>query len=228
MIQKQEYMKKNLSDIVVEYITHKILTGEYKEGDRIVESKVAQELSISRAPVREGIIELQNQGLIKYIPRKGNFITRMTMKDVKEVFDIRLLLENSVIEILINEKKLTKEDYNRLEQIIEEMMEIARFEGDIHEKIIEINKKDIEFHTFLWEKSDSKRRVKILTDLIIQLQLAMVIDTQLTGNLETTVKDHYDIVKFLREGNIEQSKKALRDHIISYRKGSFGKEIFMI
>ncbi|HSH36157.1 GntR family transcriptional regulator, partial [Schnuerera sp.] len=88
----ERYRKKSLSDIVIDYITKKILTGEYKEGDRILESKIAESLEISRAPVREGIIELQNQGLLKYIPRKGNFVTKMTMEDVKEVFDIRLLL----------------------------------------------------------------------------------------------------------------------------------------
>lgn len=219
MLEKQEYLKKNLSEIVVDYIKNKILTGEYKEGDHVSEVSVAEALNISRAPVREGIKELQNQGLIKFIPRKGNYVTRMTLEDVKEVFDIRLLIENSVIEILIKENKLQERDYNRLKEIIDEMMNIANSIGDIRDKTIKINELDMEFHIFLWQKSDSKRRVKILTDLFIQLQLAMVFDTQMTGDLEVTASDHYEIVKFLKEGNIEECKKALKDHIISYRKG---------
>jgi len=114
MKQNLNYLKKNLSDIVIDYIMKKIFTGEYREGDRLLESKIAEELNISRSPVREGIIELQNQGLVKYIPRKGNFITKMTMEDIKEIFDIRLLLENDIIEILINEKKLTEADFANL------------------------------------------------------------------------------------------------------------------
>ncbi len=221
MIEKQVYLKKNLSDIVVDYIKNKILTGEYKEGDHVSEVKVAEALDISRAPVREGIKELQNQGLIKFIPRKGNYVARMTLEDVKEVFDIRLLLENSVIEILINQKKLEQKDYDRLTEIVDEMMYVANSIDHIQDKIIKINELDMKFHTFLWQKSGSERRVKILTDLFIQLQLAMIIDTQMTGNLGVTASDHYEIIKFLKEENIDECKKALRNHIISYRKQIF-------
>ena len=171
MKQNLNYLKKNLSDIVIDYIMKKIFTGEYREGDRLLESKIAEELNISRSPVREGIIELQNQGLVKYIPRKGNFITKMTMEDIKEIFDIRLLLENDIIEILINEKKLTEADFAKLTQIVDEMVDIATSDLSVSEKVLGINEKDIEFHTYIWNKSESKRRVKILTDLFISLNL---------------------------------------------------------
>lgn len=218
-----EYLKKNLSDIVIDYIINKILTGEYREGDRILESKIAEELNISRAPVREGIIDLQNQGLIKYVPRKGNYISKMTIKDIKEVFDIRLLLENDIIEILINEKKLTEEDFSKLTKIVDEMVEIAKSNEPISERVLGINEKDIEFHKFIWNKSDSKRRVKILTDLFYQLKLAMIIDTEITGDLVVTASSHYDIIKYLRDGDIEKCKQALRDHIITYSKDGVRK-----
>lgn len=216
MQQNIEYTKRNLSDIVIEYITQKILTAEYKEGDRILESKIAQELNISRAPVREGIIELQNQGLLKYVPRRGNFVTRMTTEDIREVFDIRLLVENNIIEILIKEKKLRKKDFDKLTQIADEMVAIANSNDPASKRLLEINKKDMEFHKFIWERSDSRRRVKILTDLFYQLKLAMIIDTELTGDLEATAKEHYDIIKYLKSEAIEKCKQSLKDHIITY------------
>lgn len=219
----QEYFKKNLSDIVIEYVTKKILMGEYKEGERILESKIAEELDISRAPVREGIVELQNQGLLKYVPRKGNFITKMTSDDVREVFDIRLLLENDIIEMLINENKLSKSDFNLLTQIVDEMVDIAKSDKSISERMLGINEKDMEFHKLLWNRSDSKRRVKILTDLFYQLKLAMIIDTELTGDLEITASDHYDIIRYLESGEIEECKKALKNHIITYSKDGIRK-----
>lgn len=221
MIDTQLYAKKNLSEIVVDFIKHKILTGKYKEGDHISEVEVAEELNISRAPVREGIKELQNQGLIKFIPRKGNYVTRMTLEDVKEVFDIRLLLEYSVIEILINEKKLNEKDFELLNGMVNKMVEVAKDPGDLEEKTLKINELDMSFHKFLWDKSGSKRRVKILTDMYLLLQVAMVFDTKMTGNLEITASDHYIIIECLKEGNISECKKALKNHIISYRKGIF-------
>ncbi len=219
-MQEPNYIKQSLSDIVVDYLKSKILTGEYKEGDRINEVKVAKDLNISRAPVREGIKELESHGLVKLVPRRGNYVTQMTTKDIKEIYDIRLSLENSIIEILINEKKLSEKDFKKLTDIVDEMMQIARSNENIHQKTIKINEKDVEFHQILWKKADSPRRMKILSDLHIQLQFAMFIDTKMTGNLENTGETHYDIIKYLREGNVEKCKQALKNHIELYSKDS--------
>ncbi|MCO5388468.1 MAG: GntR family transcriptional regulator [Desulfosporosinus sp.] len=104
MEDEKRSLPENLSSLVVDYIKNKIFKGQFKEGDHVTEVKIAEELGISRAPVREGIRELQNQGLMKSVPRKGNFIVRMGLDDVREIFDIRLLLENSVLEMIIKEK----------------------------------------------------------------------------------------------------------------------------
>ncbi len=214
---EQYYRHENLSSVVTDYIKKKILLGEFKEGDHIPEANVADELGISRAPVREGIRELQNQGLINFVPRRGSYVTKLDMDDVREIFDIRILLENSVLEILINEKRLSLEDILALRAIVDSMVAIAKEEDKDSNKIVRLNEKDIEFHKFLWQKSGSKRRLKILIDLYFQLQMAMVIDTKLTGNLDVTAKDHYDIIKYLEQGDLENCLQALRNHIITYK-----------
>ncbi|MHB1405375.1 MAG: GntR family transcriptional regulator [Desulfitobacteriaceae bacterium] len=212
----ENYNHENLSAIVIKYLKRKILIGEFKEGDHIPEANVAEELGISRAPVREGIRELQNQGLVQFVPRKGNFVAKFNMEDVKEIFDIRIQLENSVLEILIKEKLLSAKDIEKLYGIIDEMVAIANEDGNNPTKIVRLNEKDMEFHIFLWRKSNSKRRIKILTDLFFQLQMAMVIDTKLTGNLDVTAKEHNDIMKYLVLGDLENCKQALKNHIITY------------
>lgn len=211
-----DFVHQSLSEMVTEYIKNKILLGEYKEGYRVIEAKIAEELGISRAPVREGIKELENQGLIKIVPRKGTFVTRMSPEDVREIFDIRLLLENDVLEILIRNRLLSAEDFATLENIIQEMVLVTLENADEAHKILKINQKDMEFHRFLWEKTGSARRLRILQNLYSQLQMAMVIDTRLTGDLEKTVKDHYNIFQYLQAHDVEKSKEALRNHIELY------------
>ncbi|ADO81891.1 GntR family transcriptional regulator [Ilyobacter polytropus] len=217
MIIKSKFFHENLSDKVVEFIKQKIFTGEYKKGHHILEQEIANELNISRAPVREGIKLLQNQELIKFIPRKGNYVNEFTMEDIKEIYDIRLLIETSVFEILINEKKLTEEDFQNLIKIIDEMVELAKKEGELSTKIMNLNKKDMEFHRYIWNKSGSNRRIRILSTLYTQLQLAMIIDTKLAGNLENTAKEHYAIIEYLRQGDLDSCIKAFEDHILIYR-----------
>lgn len=213
--------RENLSSVVGDCIKESILAGTYKEGDRILETEVALKLGISRAPVREGIKELAKEGVVTIIPRKGTYVTKFSVEDIKEVFDIRLLLENDILKILIDEDKLTEKDFNHLEDLIEEMVRTASSTMDVLDKSIMINLKDMEFHRYIWEKSGSKRRVKILEDMFFQLRMAMLYDTNETGDLYTTATDHYEIIDSLKSKDLEKCKKALREHIISYKRGTF-------
>ena len=65
------YSKANLSEIVVSYVKNKILTGELKSGDRLVETDMSEELQISRAPIREALRELHMRGILSFSPKKA-------------------------------------------------------------------------------------------------------------------------------------------------------------
>ena len=213
--------RENLNSIVVDYIKEEILAGNYKIGDHIYESDVAMKLGISRAPVREAIRELENEGILTTKPRKGTYVTDYTLEDMKEVFDIRLLLENNINKILIYEDKLTEKDFKHLNHLVQEMVNIAESSYDDNKKSILINKKDMDFHRFIWQKSGSQRRVKILESMFFQLRIAMLYDMYETGNFLQSATDHYDIIDALRSKDIDRCKKALREHIISYKIGTF-------
>ncbi|MFZ5968358.1 MAG: GntR family transcriptional regulator [Bacillota bacterium] len=215
------YQRENLCSVVVDYIKEAILAGVYREGDHILETEVSQILGISRAPVREGIKELEKEGIVTIMPRKGTFVTKFTIEDIKEVFDIRLLLENNILELLILENKLSEKDFDVLESTVKDMVTIVNGSGDLMKKAIMLNGKDMEFHRYIWQKSGSKRRVEILERIFFQLRMAMMYDTNETGNLLITATDHYEIIKHLRSKDLERCKKALRDHIVSYKEGRF-------
>lgn len=215
------YQRDNLCSVVVDYIKEMILARVYKEGEHIFEAEVAMKLGISRGPVREGLKDLEKEGIVTVISRKGTYVTKFLIEDIKEIFDIRLLLEDNIIEILINENRLTEQDFRVLESIIEDMVDIAKKTEDFIQKTIKINMKDMEFHMYIWQKSGSKRRVDILKGIFFQIKMAMLYDTNETGNLMITATDHYEIIKFLRNKDLANCKKALRNHIISYRDGKF-------
>ncbi len=216
---KNSFKRENISAIVIEYIKEKIINGKYAEGDHIPETEIAKELGISRAPVREGIKELQNQGVIEFIVRKGNFVASFTVEDKKEIFDIRLLLESEILELLIKENKLQEKDFAYLTKIVDEMLVISESEGDKAKKTSLMSEKDIEFHKYIWSKSGSKRRTEMLKNLHFQVQIAMLYDTKLSGDLQMTATQHYDIIKYLKLGDLESCKRVLRESIYSYKNG---------
>jgi DNA-binding GntR family transcriptional regulator len=210
------FQKENLSYLVEEHIKDKILRCLYKEGDRVLEASIAEELGISRGPVREGIKMAEQSGILTIEPRKGAYVTRFDKNDIQEVFEIRVMLESSILEDLIEKKKVTDKDFAILEKLIDQMVGIANSSQDKQEVLLALNKKDIEFHQYIWKKSGSKRKQKILNGLFFQLRLAMLYDTKFTQKLIVTATDHYNILRNLKKNDLEGCKRALREHIFTY------------
>lgn len=210
------FQKENLSALVDEYIRNKILRGLYKSGDRVLETDIAEELGISRGPVREGIKIAEQAGILTVEPRRGAYVTKFDEHDVREVFEIRVLLENSILEDLIKNQSFTQRDYLELKKIIDDMVDIVHSAMDEDEIEIELNKKDILFHQYIWRKSGNKRKEKILNEFFFQLKLAMLYDTKITKDLLKTATDHYKIIDYLRDGDLENCKKAVEDHILTF------------
>lgn len=216
-----EYQRDNLCTVVSDYIKEQILIGKYKAGDHVLEATIAKNLGISRSPVREGIKDLEKEGIVEIVPRKGTYVTTFSLKDVHEVFDIRILHEYDILRILIYERKLKEVDFKYLTELVNQMVGVVNSDLKEEEKIIKVNKMDMDFHFYLWNKSDSKRRIKILKDMFFQLKMAMMYDTNVTGDLMQTATDHYEIIEHLKNGDLEQCKKAFLNHIDSYKKGEF-------
>jgi len=216
-----EYQRDNLCSVVSDYIKEQILVGKYKAGDHVLEATIAKNLGISRSPVREGIKDLEKEGIVEIVPRKGTYVTTFSIKDIHEVFDIRILHEYDILRILIQERKLNEEDFRILTSLVDRMVFIVKSDLSDQEKVIQINKMDMDFHIYLWNKSDSKRRIKILKDMFFQLKMAMMYDTNETGDLMQTATDHYEIIEHLRNGDLEKCKAAFLNHINSYKQGNF-------
>lgn len=215
-----KFERKNLSSQVADYIRKNIIfLNEYEGGEKISESNIAEELGVSRAPVREAFRELENQGLIESIPRKGSHVVNFTREDMREIFDIRVLLESRILESLINQEKLEEEDFKKLNKIVDEMVERTRTNDK--RKLMQVNEKDLAFHKYLWEASGRKWTKKLLLNLHHQLQLAMVNDLKIEGNLEKSAKIHYEIVDYLQQEDLENTKEMLKEHIKVYKGSNF-------
>lgn len=204
---------KNLSDTIREYIREKIFLGEYKNKERIVEQELADELNTSRAPVREAIKDLINQGLLYSESNRGTYVLEFTKDDVNEIFKIRTYLESTIFEFLINENILTDKDFRKLQEIVEEMKLIANRKAPYREKVVDFSKKDIKFHKYLWIKSGQKWTIKILFDLYYQLRKAMIIDSESQEDLSVDTKMHQEILIQLKNKEKHKAIKALKEHM---------------
>lgn len=218
---KREYEAASLSQVALKYIEDKILYGVYKSGDRVNEYAIAEELGMSRAPVREAIRKLQMSGLLDFIPRKGNRVVNMTTHDIDEIFDIRIGMEKDVFAILINNKIITPSVISVLEEKANHMFNMANKHDDEIHKIYTLNQLDLDFHGYLWRLANSPRREKMLRDLFIQLLAAMNKDTNTLGKIEEKAKEHFELIQVFKGGDLAVAYTELENHVNQYRTELF-------
>ncbi|MBQ1228673.1 MAG: GntR family transcriptional regulator, partial [Firmicutes bacterium] len=83
----------SLTDEIVDIIRDRILKGEYRIGEKIKENQIATEFKVSRTPIREAFKQLENEGLIDYIPNRGCFAKGFTRQDIEDIYAVRKALE---------------------------------------------------------------------------------------------------------------------------------------
>jgi len=218
VLRESTFVHENLNRRVVEFLREEILwSGRLQHGQHIQEMEIAEQLNISRAPVREALRELEHEGLVEYVPRKGTYVASFDKDDFAEIVDIRFTLESRVYESIIKNRSLNEEDFRKLRSIIDVMVALAGGEAAQDEKTAAVAEQDIKFHRYLWKKSGRKWSYKILSGLYYQLRLAMkedwIKETYILQDMEKSAAMHYDIVDSLEAGDLERAKEVLLHHI---------------
>ena len=119
--------RSTLRGEVANLLRKRILDGDIPSGERLIETEIAEQLGVSRMPVREALRMLESEGIIKSVPRKGLIVTEYTEDDIREYYTIREALEVCAIKIVID--KITQEEIRELEHYCR-MAEDARLAGN--------------------------------------------------------------------------------------------------
>ena len=135
---------KPLRDVVFENLRSAILEGKLKSGQRLMEVQLAEQLGVSRTPVREAIRKLELEGLVVMLPRKGAYVANISVKDLMDVLEIRASLEG--LGASLAAERRTEEDIKNLEEIEEECEQAV-----ITQDIDMLLKKDIEYSLLIMD-----------------------------------------------------------------------------
>ena len=158
---------KPLREIVFETIRNAIINGDLKPGQRIMEVQLAEQLGVSRTPVRESIRKLELEGLVKMVPRKGAYVTPMSIDDLRDMMEIRRALEALSAELAA--KNATEEDVKKLEESNRGFEESALKNDE--EGIINY---DIAFHEAIYRATGNERLIQMINSLREQMQRVRV------------------------------------------------------
>ncbi|MDR1978999.1 MAG: GntR family transcriptional regulator [Synergistaceae bacterium] len=205
----RELNRRTLTEEVSDYLRRELLlTDTWKQGAFLREEDVADVLKVSRAPVREAIKTLAGLGIVRFIPRRGAVVVKFTPQEIEELYDVRFVLESIVFDALVQQELLTALDYDHLENILNEILKLAKSSVAREEVYWTFSNMDLDFHLYFVKKAKRKVILQILRGVYAQLQHAILKDwANSKKNLVYVVEQHRKMLDMLRAGNLEELKK---------------------
>lgn len=198
----------SLKDKAYDIIKDAILTLKLEPGAALVETDLAQDLGISKTPVRDALQELEREGFVTRILFKGTYVTEVTIKDLEEIFQLRAVLEGFTSFLATG--RFEKEEIDRLENYLQ-AAEAALAQGDLN--LCSENGKKL--HDAIINKADNQRLTTIIRNLDDHLQRFRLISDRIQGRLDTSVKEHHEIVNAIRRRDPAAAELAMRNHLFS-------------
>jgi DNA-binding GntR family transcriptional regulator len=199
--------KKSLGRYVYENLREAIVKGDLAPGSRVVESRVADALGISRTPVREAIHKLEREGLLRPLPSGGLFVAGLTRREIEETFGIRSVLESYAARLAAIHYK--EEELEPLEEKIREYQSfLDRGRLDALPRI------NTAFHDLLYALSRSPRLVGMINGLRDQIYRFREVILKREEMAKTSNEDHRLMLALIRKRDVDGVERVVREHIL--------------
>ncbi|MCK0135316.1 GntR family transcriptional regulator [Arenibacter sp. S6351L] len=188
-------------------IRKKILSNQLVGGVRLVESAWAKKLNVSRVAIREAFMRLSGEHLIEFGEKGGCFVKKITAEDIKEIRELRELIEVGALKILFAKKD--RSIINELELICDDftsMVEKGYYGGACEA--------DVRFHEKIIESTGNERLVYIYNNSNIPLfHLKLGNALSHMDDYKQTDNEHRKIVEYLKKGKLKESIDTLIEHL---------------
>lgn len=187
------------------YLRQRIRDGRLASGTRIKADDIAQQLGLSRMPVREAIRQLDSEGLVTIRPNRGAVVTILDPEEVLELFQMRSVLEGLAVRRAI--ERFDEEAFDELEL---RFSRLERAQGDLDQWILRHN----DFHDVICARSGGHRlfaqvqRLRTAIEPYLRIVLAQT-------EMDRTVIEHRELIEILRRRDAEAAEATMRDHILS-------------
>ena len=219
---------KPLRELVLDAIRTAIMNGTLKPRERLMEIQLAEELGVSRTPIREALRNLELEGFIVMMPRKGAYVSDLSFKDIADVFEIRTALEGLAAGLAA--ERITDEELEIMERLL-----VEKQEAIIHEDMDRLVEVDTKFHELMYQASRNQRLSNIISNLREQIQRYRLTSLSYPGRNKASLEEHKKIAEAIEARDVLLARQLATEHIenaenalIDSLKTNAGKDIFPI
>jgi DNA-binding GntR family transcriptional regulator len=174
---------------------------------RLDERQLAQDFGISRTPVREAMAQLEREGFVRSVPRRGVYVVRKTKREVIELIQAWAALESMAARLIT--ESASDEDIAGLRRMF------ATFEDDqLHAKLDEYSEVNIAFHQTLIELSGNQALIRLAANLFTHMRMIRGSTIGEDDRVERSIRDHMNIIQALEARDTERAEDLVRQHAL--------------
>lgn len=194
-------LKQNIAEV----LTEAIFSGKLKPGERLNESQLARDLHVSRAPIREALQHLQEQGLVMNSPRRGMFVVFLEEEDIQKINSVRLILEAESFRLA--RIHMTKAHEAKLVQMLEKMEKSESAAPNVRARY------DFEFHRAIWALCGNEYLERTLHGLTAPLFAHSVLRIIKSEKVRHIIYSHRPLMAFLQNKSKLSAEELIADHL---------------
>lgn len=208
MVQSKVTPNRDLKNCVYEILKQKLINCDYMPGSLLNESQLSADLGASRTPVRESLSRLEKEGFIRILPKKGIYVTDISLNDVMQIFQVRLEIEPVTLKLA--GKVLPLEElqsfYDKFSQ--SDLDEQSSF------------RLDTSMHLFLVEYCGNRLLIEFMQSIFDKNTRIVIASKQNEFRIHDAKQEHMEVLSLLMRREYSKASEALRNHIESCRRAS--------
>ncbi len=187
-------------------LRHLILSRELRPGERLVQSELAEQLGVSRTPIREALHRLESDGLVKLSPNKGASVADLSTSELEDIYSIRIAIEG--YGAYLAAQSITNEDLERLEALVRRMREL--FEQGDRWQLLEVNRS---FYAVLYAIANRPRLFDLIMKHLDLAELYRRMAFAMDSYYRSAIIDQEELLNALRRHDPEEAERLTQDQL---------------
>lgn len=210
-VQRMSIVYKTRTQLVVETLREKILNGAIKAGQPLRQAALAEELNVSRIPVREALLQLEAEGLVSFEPHKGATATELSIDQVDELFELRAMLEADLLAASI--PNLSEEKLDEATKLLDKLNQSLGKENAAN-TWSELNSN---YHNCLYSGAIRPQTQDLVNTLNKNADRYIRMHLLWAGGISKAESEHNELLSLCKQRNVEKAVALMKQHILGSR-----------